>query len=179
MTTFKELVEQFDAAADRAVDAVRSPALEQFAYALGSACDHSLLWHAIGAVQSARAGNLKPSLRLSSALGIESALTNGPVKAMFRRVRPDRSLPDGELPTHLPYGMRVPITSSFPSGHAAAAFCAAAILRDETGHSSWYALAALVAASRVYTRMHHTSDVVVGAAWGVFLGKVIRVGWRR
>jgi undecaprenyl-diphosphatase len=169
----RELVAQFDDAASRAADRVRSPALDHVAYAIGSACDHSLLWHAIGAVRSARAGDLRPSVRLSGALGIESALTNGPVKALFRRVRPPRTESTADATrARLPYGMRVPITSSFPSGHAGAAFCAATILHAETGHKSWYALATVVSATRVYTRMHHASDVVAGAAWGAFLGNV-------
>ncbi|HEY1739893.1 MAG TPA: phosphatase PAP2 family protein [Acidimicrobiia bacterium] len=170
----RELIEQFDAAASRAAERLHSPALDHVAYAIGSACDHSLLWHAIGAVRAARAGDLGPSARLSGALGIESALTNGPVKALFRRVRPRSEPADGATPARLPYGMRVPITSSFPSGHAAAAFCAATILHAETGHKSWYALATVVSATRVYTRMHHASDVVAGAAWGAFLGHAIQ-----
>jgi membrane-associated phospholipid phosphatase len=32
----------------------------------------------------------------------------------------------------------------------------------------------LVASSRVYTRMHHTSDIVAGAALGVALGTIAR-----
>ena len=48
----RELVERIDTAAARAADRVRSPALDHVAYAIGSACDHSLLWHAIGAVRS-------------------------------------------------------------------------------------------------------------------------------
>ncbi len=191
------VVARFDAAAERTVGRVRSPLLDHLAYGIGSACDHSLLWHTIGAIRSARAGDLRPSLRLSAALGVESALTNGPVKALFRRVRPapptgtdttgtgttgtgtTGSGGSGTSPARLPYGMRVPITSSFPSGHAAAAFCAAGILHADTGRRSWYALATVVAASRVYTRMHHASDVVAGAVWGSFLSGAIRVGWRQ
>jgi undecaprenyl-diphosphatase len=173
-----DIVERFDRAAEQAFDRVRSPIADHVMYGLSSAADHSLLWHAIGAVRSARAGSLGPSLRLSSALGIESALTNGPVKMLFRRVRPDRTV-DGPPPERMLHGLRVPITSSFPSGHAAAAFCAASILRSETGHRSWYALAALVGATRVYTRMHHASDVVAGAAWGLLLGETIQLAWKR
>jgi membrane-associated phospholipid phosphatase len=38
----------------------------------------------------------------------------------------------------------------------------------------YFSLAALVAAIRVYTRMHHTSDVVAGAALGLVLGGAFR-----
>ena len=55
------------------------------------------------------------------------------------------------------------MTSSFPSGHATAAFCAATLLG---GGAGWYALAAAVAATRVYVRLHHASDVLAGAAFG-------------
>ncbi len=169
-------IERFDALAERACDAIRSPALDHVAYALGSACDHSLLWHAIGAIRAAKAASLRPAVRLSSALAIESALTNGPVKALFRRVRPSQP---AAAPERLPYGMRVPITSSFPSGHAGAAFCAATILSADTDNAGWYVLAVTVAATRVYTRMHHVSDVVAGAAWGAALGRALRVALPR
>jgi undecaprenyl-diphosphatase len=104
-------------------------------------------------------------------MGLESALTNGAIKSAFRRVRPEPEIAEGPLP----YGMRRPITSSFPSGHATAAFTAATILA-RTGHGDafWYALATIVAGSRVYVRMHHTSDVVVGALVGLALGRAVQ-----
>jgi undecaprenyl-diphosphatase len=110
---------------------------------------------------------------MSTALGIESFLTNVVVKSFVRRVRPDRG-PEPEGP--LPYGMRVPITSSFPSGHATAAFTAAVFLSDGDPQLApvWFGLAGAVAFSRVYVRMHHASDVVAGAALGLAVGGVLR-----
>ena len=107
-------------------------------------------------------------LRAWAGLGIESALVNGPIKWMFRRTRP---APEGPRPWHL----RQPRTSSFPSGHASSAFFGAALLRD--GDPLWplyYAAALVVAASRVYVKVHHASDVVGGIAIGVVLGEVTR-----
>ena len=49
------------------------------------------------------------ALRLASVLGVESAITNGPAKWCFRRVRPALEHAERELP----YGMHRPITSSF------------------------------------------------------------------
>ena len=69
----------------------------------------------------------------------------------------------------LPYGMRRPITSSFPSGHAATAFMCAGVLASGRLQGPWFALAALVAGSRVYVRMHHASDVMAGVALGLAL----------
>ena len=67
------------------------------------------------------------------------------------------------------------MTSSFPSGHASAAFFAAAILTTATGRGLapvWYSTAAIVAVSRAYVRIHHPCDVVGGAAVGALLGVV-------
>ena len=73
------------------------------------------------------------------------------------------------------YGLRRPITSSFPSGHATAAFCAATLLsKGSRAAPLWYVLAAMVASTRVYVRLHHTSDIVAGAALGVVLGRALR-----
>jgi undecaprenyl-diphosphatase len=150
---------------------VRGPKLDPVFYGLSSAADHGLLWLLVGAGRAARRGEPAIALRMGAALGVESLLTNGPIKAMFRRVRPDDDHPD-EGP--LPYGMHRPITSSFPSGHAASAFTAATLLAGGPTTPLWFALAGAVAASRVYTQMHHTSDVVAGAALGVTLGLIAR-----
>jgi undecaprenyl-diphosphatase len=79
-----------------------------------------------------------------------------------------------------PHRIRNPTTSSFPSGHASAAFTAAGILSE--GDPLWpvyYGVAAVVASSRVYTKMHHASDVVVGAAIGVTIAAVAKRAWPR
>jgi undecaprenyl-diphosphatase len=157
----------FDAAVDRRVDAIRSPTVDAVAYRLSSAADHSLLWHACAAAQAlAHGGDFARAARVSLALGAESALTNGAVKTLFGRMRPAAYT---DLAFH--HGLRRPITSSFPSGHATAAFCAATLLGGGPG---WYTAATVVAATRVYVRLHHASDVVAGATLGLALGLVMR-----
>jgi len=164
-------VHALDLRIDAFVERIRGPKLDPVFYGLSSAADHGLLWLAIGSARAARRGDPSIALRLGAALSIESLLTNGPIKACFRRVRPDDGLPD-DAP--LPYGMHRPITSSFPSGHAVSAFTAATLLAGGPATPLWFALATAVAASRVYTQMHHTSDVVAGAALGIGLGLVAR-----
>ena len=74
---------------------------------------------------------------------------------------------------------------SFPSGHAAMGFAAAAAVTSETSKwwpkSTWYIApvmyggATMIAASRMYNNKHWASDVVMGAAIGTFSGmKVVR-----
>jgi membrane-associated phospholipid phosphatase len=74
---------------------------------------------------------------------------------------------------------------SFPSGHAAMGFAAAAAVTSETSKwwpkATWviapvmYGGATMIAASRMYNNKHWASDVVMGAAIGTFSGlKVVR-----
>jgi undecaprenyl-diphosphatase len=148
------------------------PPVDRFFYALSSACDHGLLWLLLGATRAARKGDPAIALRLGAVLGAESLLTNGVIKLAFRRVRPQEHFTHDES---LPYGMRRPITSSFPSGHAATAFMAAGLLSKGTRLApAYYTLAALVAYSRVHVKMHHPADVAGGAALGIALGAIAR-----
>ena len=156
----------FDDAVDRAVEQIRSPTLDGVVYRLSSAADHSLLWHVCGVGRAlANGGNVRYAVRFAAAMGAESALTNGAIKSLFGRLRPADY---ADIDFH--HGLRRPITSSFPSGHATAAFCAASLL----GGGPWYVAAAAVAATRVYVRLHHASDVAAGAALGLALGAVMK-----
>ena len=106
-------------------------------------------------------------MRLSAVLGGESLLVNGVIKSALHRHRP---VWEEDRPR--PHRIRRPRTSSFPSGHASAAFTAAGLLSQ--GDPLWplyYGVAAVVASSRVYVKIHHASDVVAGAAIGVGLGR--------
>jgi undecaprenyl-diphosphatase len=166
-------VQSFDRAVDDWVERHRSPVLDRLFYVLSSAADHSLLWVAIGAVRQATGrGRPGSALRLAGVLAAESAFTNGPLKLLFSRVRPAL---DPDRPGPLPYGLRRPVTSAFPSGHATSAFTAAAFLaKDDPLGPAYHVLAAAVAASRVYVRLHHASDVIAGAALGVAFGRLAR-----
>jgi undecaprenyl-diphosphatase len=170
VAAFVDRVMAFDEEVDKWADRVRSPALDPVFYGLSSAADHGLLWMAIGASRAMVAKEPAIALKLAAIMGVESALTNGPIKQCFRRVRPVVE----EIEEKLPYGMHRPITSSFPSGHAASAFTAATVLAGGPATPALFVLATLVAASRVYVRMHHASDVIAGAAVGLAMGVVAR-----
>ena len=161
-------VDRFDAAVERCIAKIRTPTLDTVMYTVSSSADHSLIWFIIGTGVSVKKGDLRFATRFAAAMGLESAVTNGPVKSLFRRTRPAPHVAEGPLP----FGMRRPITSSFPSGHATAAFTAAVLLADRRP-GPWYALAAIVAGSRVYVSMHHASDVVVGAGFGLLFGHAL------
>lgn len=168
---FAATVDRADVAVDAVIDRLRGNAVaDRVFYSASALGDWSLLWHLAGATQGlvTRDQGWRRAVRLSVALGVESALVNGPVKSMFRRSRPVHV---GDRPHHL----RMPLTSSFPSGHASSAFLAAHLLAERSrGGALWYLLAGVVSTSRVHVRIHHASDVVGGAVLGLTLGEIVR-----
>lgn len=166
MTAFDEHV---DAAFERLLRGRHSA--DRVMYAASAVGDHGLLWLLLASIQAGRHRHdnwRRPLIRAAAGLGVESALVNGPIKWMFRRSRP---VHDGPRPMHL----RQPRTSSFPSGHATAAFFAASLIgEDDPWQPLYYALAVVVAASRLHVKIHHASDVVGGAVIGAALGAIVR-----
>ena len=165
-------VRAVDRAVDAAVSRARNPVLDAVFYPLSSAADHSLLWLATAGVREAL-GRARPgtAVRLASVLGVESAVTNVVLKSVFGRIRPAL---DPMLTGPLPWGLRRPVTSAFPSGHATAGFTTAVFLSRADPGPPWYLIAGLVGFSRVYVRLHHTSDVLAGAALGLAFGLAAR-----
>ncbi|HET6963297.1 MAG TPA: phosphatase PAP2 family protein [Acidimicrobiales bacterium] len=142
-------------------------------YGASAVGDHGMVWLGLAGLQALRRSRQGEAWtrqfgRVAVGLGAESVVVNGPVKFMFRRTRPVHDRP---RPMHL----RQPRTSSFPSGHAAAAFFGAALLRDDDPiWPLYYVLAVIVAASRIHVRIHHASDVIGGVLTGVALGELVR-----
>jgi len=171
MVRAKRLIDEFDNAVDRALGRLRgNPVADRVFYTASSLADHSLLWFVLGAARGVRdKHSLRAAARVGIALGIESGLVNVAVKSLFRRTRP---IHEGDRPFHL----RRPLTSSFPSGHATSAFMAATLLSDgdEDLAPLYFGLAAIVALSRVYVKIHHASDVVAGAALGLAMGQAAK-----
>ncbi len=171
---FQSAVARFDLWFDNALDHLRgNPVADRIFYTASGVGDWSMLWHLIGA---GRAGldptRLPGAARLSAILGAESLLVNQGVKRLFKRGRPS-------FEGTRPHRMRTPSTTSFPSGHASAAFCAAAVLSDEDRALAplWYGVAGIVALSRPYVHIHHASDMVGGAVLGYVLGRAARALW--
>jgi membrane-associated phospholipid phosphatase len=145
------------------------PVPDRVFYGASALGDHGLIWFILAAVRGLRSGKHWPAaLRAAAGVGIESAVVNGPVKLLFRRARP---VPAGERPLPL----RMPRTSSFPSGHATSAFCAASLLSEaDPWWPLYYGVAVVVAWSRVHVKIHHASDVVAGMAIGALFGHIGR-----
>jgi undecaprenyl-diphosphatase len=161
-----------DRAVYAAVASVPSPALDQAMRRLSRSADHSRLWVGIaGALALTGPAGRRAAGRGILAIGATSAAVNLGIKSLSRRRRPDRSMAGVPDVRHV----RMPSSTSFPSGHSAAAFAfATAISRD----NPWLAiaiqfLAGGVAYSRVHTGVHYPGDTVAGALIGAGAGQAV------
>jgi undecaprenyl-diphosphatase len=170
-TTAPNALERFDARVDGVFDRWRgNRAVDRLFYGASAVGDHGLLWVMLGALRGLRGErHWRAAVRVSVAVGLESILINAGVKSLFRRRRP-------VVEAERPLPLRIPLTSSFPSGHATSAFCAATLLSDgdPTLAPLYYTAATIVALSRIHVRIHHASDVAGGIAIGLALGRLAR-----
>ncbi len=143
---------------------------------IGQVADKSVLWVGVAGLLAAAGGRFgrRAALRGLFAVGLASAVANGPMKRLFGRRRPRRSV----LVSRLAGSPRT-TGSSFPSGHAASAFAFAAGAGQELPGlaAPLVALASVVGFSRVHTGVHHPSDVVGGAIVGAGAGYATRRLW--
>jgi len=95
--------------------------------------------------------------------------SNFVLKNVFDRQRPSTRYEDPEPLMH------PPASHSFPSGHAATSFACATVIGATAPRLRvpLYALAALVAWSRVYVGVHYPLDVLAGAVWGLVVGLLL------
>ncbi|MFF4343057.1 phosphatase PAP2 family protein [Kitasatospora sp. NPDC001540] len=143
------------------------------------AADHGTLWWATAALAAAttgRPGRRRWAVEALAAMLTAQLLSNGIAKHLVHRRRPPARLLRPE-DVHARPG-----SSSFPSGHAAAAAAfAAATLRHSLPWGAAASAAALtVATARVHTGAHYPSDVAAGGALGVAAAALThRTLWRR
>ena len=147
----------------------RVPALDATLPRLSRSADHALLWH-LSALALARFGGRagrRAAARGSASIAVTSAIVNLAIKRAARRPRPSLR--------RVPVARRLrsePLTTSFPSGHAASAFAFTAAAGGELPRFAvpLGAVASAVAFSRVYTGVHYPADVAFGAALGCAVG---------
>lgn len=173
---FGPWVEAFDDTADRVLEQFRGhPVLDRVMTLATDAGEFSAIWHVSSILRGLARGRPDQIVALAIGIGAESLIVNQGLKRIFRRARPTES---GDQR----FEIRTPLTSSFPSGHASAATFAAVCLVGWDGRRwapLWIPLAATVAISRPYVRIHHASDIVGGIAAGVSMGFVARRVFRR
>ena len=164
--------ERVDAAVYAAVAATPTPSLDVAMRRLSNAANYSRLSLAAAAVLAAAGG---PSGRRAArfglaSVGVTATVVNVVIKPLSRRRRPDRDggrVPDARR-------VRMPLSTSFPSGHSAAAFAFASGVGSVAPRAAvpLRALAAIVAYSRVHTGVHYPGDVLAGGLIGTAFGRL-------
>lgn len=177
----KQVLRELDAldlAVYRAIAATPTPTLDTTLGRLSNAANYSRLWFGVagGLATLGRPGRRSAVLGLA-ATGVASATVNIAAKQLHSRPRPDR------LAAGVPSArqVRMPHSTSFPSGHSASAFAFAVAAGDELPLLSFplLLLAAAVAYSRVHTGVHYPGDVVTGSLIGSVCAGAVRAAARR
>ena len=164
--------ERVDVAVYAAIARTPTPALDAAMTRLTRAADYSRLWlvtAAIMATAGGRRGRRAASSGLAS-VGVTAAVVNLALKPLGGRRRPDRVAEQVPLARQT----RMPVSTSFPSGHSATAFAFATGVGHvlPTASIPLQGLAALVAYSRIHTGVHYPGDVLAGALSGTILARL-------
>lgn len=134
--------------------------------------DAGMIWIVLTVILLAIPKTRRSGAVLAAALCVDLVLCNGILKNLFGRIRPFDVNPSVSLL------VAKPADFSFPSGHTAASFAAAAALRFAGEKWLWkpaLTLAILIAFSRLYLYVHYPTDILGGLIVGIISGYA---GWR-
>jgi undecaprenyl-diphosphatase len=166
---------RYDRAAYRSVARMSTPLLDEPLRRVSDLANHSKPWFLLAGLLALLGGRKgrRAALAGLGAVGAASLVVNQPMKMAGERLRPDR---DG-LGVPKQRWVRMPLSTSFPSGHSASAAAFAVAVGDllPTLRLPLRAAASVVGFSRVYTGVHYPSDVLVGAAVGGLFGRLASV----
>ncbi|WP_251016551.1 phosphatase PAP2 family protein [Streptomyces sp. ISL-99] len=149
-----------------------SPLARQVLPAVESAAERTKLWWAAAAIMSAAGGyrERKAAVAGLATMGVAELVSNAVCKQLYERRRPPK-----ELIPHEDVHDR-PDSSSFPSGHTAAAVgFTVAVAGTCPGWGAACAVPAVaVAVERVHSGAHYPSDVAVGTVIGLASAWLVR-----
>jgi membrane-associated phospholipid phosphatase len=161
---------RLDRAAYRAVAEMSTPRLDGPLSRVSDFADFSKPWLLVAGVLALFGGpqGRRAAVTGVAAIGVTSFVVNQPMKLAGERRRPDRvqlGVPESRW-------VKMPSTTSFPSGHSASAAAFAVSVGDVVPglRLPLRAAAAVVGFSRVYTGVHYPGDVVAGATVGALVG---------
>jgi len=129
--------------------------------------DTGIIWIILAVVLLAVPRTRKSGMIMIAALCLDVIVCNGILKHLITRIRPC------DVNTSVQLLIARPVDSSFPSGHTAAAFAAAAALFFAGEKKLWkpaLVLAILIAFSRMYLYVHYPTDILAGIAVGIAAG---------
>jgi len=139
---------------------------------ISGAADYSRLWLVIAAALAAAGGRRgrRAAGHGLTAVVVASITANLVAKHFFSRRRPIQSSDTAKRP------VRMPRSSSFPSGHTSSAFAFAAAVTGDYPKLAigLYGLATAVGYSRVHLGVHYPSDVMGAGVLGLAAGTALR-----
>ncbi|MGK2931571.1 MAG: bifunctional phosphatase PAP2/diacylglycerol kinase family protein [Solirubrobacterales bacterium] len=141
---------------------------------ISATANHSILWVGIAGILAGFGGRRgkRAAGRGLGSIALTSLTVSQGIKRVARRPRPSLR--------HVPKARQLkaaPLTTSFPSGHAAsaAAFSTSVVMEWPAAGAVVLPLAAAVGYSRVYVGVHYPGDVAVGAATGTAVALLTRL----
>lgn len=144
------------------IQTLRTPFGDWLMPAVSSLGNAGLMWIALCAALLCFRKTRRAGVAMAAALLVNLAACNLVLKPLVGRIRPfEANAFTGLL-------IAPPGDPSFPSGHTAASFAAAAALwrYHRKGGAAAFALAGLMGLSRLYLYVHYPSDVLAGALTG-------------
>lgn len=162
-----------------AIADIPTPNLDEPIRRLSKSANYSVLWLSLAAALAMVGGRTGRRAAVTGvvAIGATSALVNQGVKPLYPRTRPDRAGEEVPVQRHV----RMPDSTSFPSGHSASGFAfatAVGAFLPFLGAPLRF-MAAAVAYSRVHTGVHYPGDAVVGSLVGASMGGLAAAATRR
>jgi membrane-associated phospholipid phosphatase len=169
---------ELDLAIYRAVAVTPTPDLDEPMRRLSELANNSKLWLGTAAVIATIGGRTGRRVAVAgvTAVGLNSLIVNVPLKLAGKRERPDREAAQVPAARHV----AMPLSPSFPSGHAASGFAFAAAVGGTLPVAAVpiRLAASAVAYSRVHSGVHYPGDVVIGALIGSTIGECVAVASR-
>lgn len=127
------------------------------------------IWIAVGLLLAISKKYRNIGIMVLLSLVVSAILGDCIIKNLVQRLRPCAHISQSKLL------VTKPLSYSFPSGHATAAFAAAGILAKYLKKYAigCYVLASLVAFSRLYVYVHYPSDVLAGIILGTVCSRAL------
>ena len=162
---------RLDRAAYRAVAGLSTPRLDRPMRRVSNLANYSKPWFVVAGALALFGGarGRRAAVTGVAAIGLTSLVVNQPMK-----LAGGRGVPENRW-------VRMPTSTSCPSGHSASAAAFVVAVGDMLPqlHVPLRLAATVVAFSRVYTGVHYPGDVVVGLGVGALLGRATSKGARR
>ncbi|GEN34329.1 phosphatase PAP2 family protein [Aneurinibacillus danicus] len=149
---------------------LNTPSLDWFMIFASGISDKGLFWFLVVLALlfiRRRVGGLRPAVTLFTAIGI-GGIIEYTLKFIIMRPRP------AAVEEHVIHLTHMPISSSFPSGHAVSSFVSMYVLYRLFPKSIRWTLpcAVIMSYSRIYVGVHYPLDVLAGAVIGLIAGAV-------